>query len=111
MCQDSFKGSALLSPSRNVGLGTSSAAGRVGSITSPFVIWLVCKRMIISYTQTSQQQLSVSFNAVKLSVVTYLITVTLSYHRLVSLIGLVPDNRAILPGSFPGWTNTRVLDI
>ena len=57
MCQDSFKGSALLSPSRNVGLGTSSAAGRVGSITSPFVIWLVCKRMIISYTQTSQQQL------------------------------------------------------
>ena len=60
MCQDSFKGSALLSPSRNVGLGTSSAAGRVGSITSPFVIWLVCKRIIISYTQTSQQLLSVS---------------------------------------------------
>ena len=78
MCQDSFKGSSLLSSSRNVGLGTSSAAGRVGSITSPFVIWLVCKRMIISYTQTSQQLLSVSFNAVKLSLVTHLITVTLS---------------------------------
>ena len=26
---------------RNVGLGTSSAAGRLGAITSPFVIWLV----------------------------------------------------------------------
>lgn len=26
---------------RNIGLGTSSAAGRVGAITSPFVIWLV----------------------------------------------------------------------
>ena len=77
----------MLSSSRNVGLGTSSAAGRVGSITSPFVIWLVCKRMIISYTRTSQQQLSVSFNAVKLSLVTHLITVTLS--PIVSLIGLV----------------------
>lgn len=37
-----FVFSAELFPTvvRNIGLGTSSAAGRVGAITSPFVIWL-----------------------------------------------------------------------